>query len=69
VTAVERGSWTGDRLVFVVTDAWPTVESGIMVEKMPWVYRAGAELRMGLRTGREVVEIVGVEGVGVVTWR
>jgi hypothetical protein len=61
VTAVERGSWTAGRLVFVAQDAWPTVESGIMVDKAPWPYRPGAELRFGLNSSSGRALIVQVE--------
>lgn len=53
VTAVEQGHWPGGRLVFVAQDAWPTPESGIMLDKGPWPYRVGATLRVFLNTRGE----------------
>jgi len=48
VIRVERGRWPHPRVVFCCYDPWPTPESGIMVNKMPFPYAEGRVLAIAL---------------------
>jgi hypothetical protein len=50
VLSVRQGQWTGGDLVFTAADAWPTSQSGIMVDKAPWPYKIGAIFAISLDT-------------------
>jgi hypothetical protein len=65
VLAVEQGTWPEAELSFICRDAWPTPESGIMVSKLPWPYRANATLRFWLDTTRQPALVVGQETVAI----
>ena len=58
VLAVERGTWSEPTLSFVVSDMWPTLESGILVYTLPWPYRPGVEWVFELDTSRKPAVIV-----------
>jgi hypothetical protein len=59
VVAVERGHWADPTLTFVCVDAWPTPESGLLVCKAPWPYRASAVLAFDLDTRQRPALVVG----------
>ncbi|MBN2445466.1 MAG: hypothetical protein JXO22_01975 [Phycisphaerae bacterium] len=58
VVEVLRGTWPEDTVSFIVVDAWPTPESGIMVDKV-WLYQPGTEFLFELRTDTRPATIVG----------
>jgi hypothetical protein len=58
VIKVESGKWSDPNLTYVIADNWPTPESGIMVNKMPWPYRQGRIFCFGLDTSRKLPLIV-----------
>lgn len=59
VLTVERGSWPDPTLSFVCWDAWPTIESGIMVYKHPWPYRKDVTLAFDLDTTQHPARVIG----------
>ena len=53
VEAVERGTWPDATLSFICWDSWPTPESGIMVDKLPWPYCKDARFAFDLDTSQK----------------
>jgi hypothetical protein len=59
VTGVEQGTWPEPTLSFICFDAWPTLESGIMISKAIWPYRPDVRMRFWLDARRSPARIVG----------
>lgn len=59
VIDVEQGTWSESTVSFICFDAWPTLESGILLRKAIWPYRPGVEIRLWLDTKRSPARIVG----------
>ena len=58
IVQVQRGTWPEDTLSFLTMAAWPTPESGIMVDQV-LLYRPGVEFIFELRTDEQPARIVG----------
>ena len=61
VASAERGAWPAKQVVFVAYDAWPTLESGIMVDKAPFPYAVGRVMAFYVRTETSPPLVVGQE--------
>jgi len=61
VVSAERGAWPAKQVVFVAYDAWPTRESGILVDKGPFPYDPGRVMAFHVRTGMSPPLITGQE--------
>ena len=61
IIKVESGNWSDPNLSFVIADTWPTPESGIEVDKMPWPYRQGRIFCFGIDTSKKLPLIVSQE--------
>ena len=58
VLTVERGQWPATQLRFICVDFWPTAESGILLDKLPWPYRLGYVYAFSLDTRVEPARII-----------
>jgi hypothetical protein len=61
VLTVEKAKWDHPNLSFVCMDAWPTPESGIMVNKAPWPYPVGVRMRFWLDGTKIPARVLGQE--------
>lgn len=61
ILSVEEGTWPEPEVSFICADSWPTPESGIMLGKAAWPYRAGVRMRFWLDTKSSPARIVGQE--------
>ncbi|MBP7274825.1 MAG: hypothetical protein KBA51_01320 [Kiritimatiellae bacterium] len=61
VLAVERGTWTEKEVRFAYPDAWPTPESGIMIDKAVFPFAKGYILALTLKTGATPATVVAYE--------
>lgn len=61
VIKVIQGKWENPNLIFILTDKWPTPESGIMLGKMPLQYREDSVFQFWLDTSKKVPVIVAQE--------
>jgi len=61
VLRVEKSTWSAPEVSFICADSWPTPESGIMLKKAAWPYRAGVRMRFWLDTKSSPARIVGQE--------
>jgi hypothetical protein len=58
VIRVIQGKWESPNLLFILTDKWPTPESGIMLSKMPLPYWEDRAFQFWLDTSKKVPVIV-----------
>lgn len=61
VLAIERGTWIEKELNFVYPDAWPTPESGIMIDKDVFPFAKGYTFALTLKTDAEPATVVAFE--------
>jgi hypothetical protein len=61
VLGVERGTWIEKEVNFVYPDAWPTPESGIMVDKNPFPFAKGCVFALMLKTSARPATVVAFE--------
>jgi hypothetical protein len=59
VLTVERGTWPDATLSFLAWDSWPTLESGILVNKQPWPYFKDVVLAFDLDTTPHPAHVLG----------
>lgn len=61
VLAVERGAWIEKEVNFVYSDAWPTPESGIMIDKAVFPFAKGHIIALTLMTRAKPATVVAFE--------
>jgi hypothetical protein len=61
VLAVERGTWIDKEVNFVYPDAWPTPESGIMINKQSFPFTKGYVFALTLKTTTQPATVVAFE--------
>lgn len=61
VLTVERGTWTKKEVNFVYPDAWPTPESGIMIDKNVFPFAKGYIFALTMETSTKPATVVAFE--------
>lgn len=67
VLAVERGTWIEKEVIFAYPDAWPTRESGIMIDKGVFPFAKGYIIALSVKTRAKPATVVAFERRSYVT--